>query len=171
MLAHARGGREVVAFAMHIQTEAEITLARPVADVFDFAVAAEELPRVLRKWGPIPGVIGVVVEGDGILRKGSRRRISMSDRSEMVEEITAFSRPGHYSYHWVTPPPMPFSLLVRTAVADWVFQSEREKTRIVWTYRLEITTPLVYPIAVIVRALFQRWMQQGLMAVRTALAS
>src|SRR5688500_8813279 len=106
------------------KTQVSVEIARPREQVFDAATDPEKLPRLMKKVGPIPGVVSVEMQGP------SRRRVTMSDRSVIGEEITVLDRPQAYRYRWSSPPPPPFNLLVRAGESDWRFSPANGGTRV-----------------------------------------
>lgn len=156
---------------MKLHPRATVSIPRSVEDVFDLGVACDAMPRFLRPVGPIPGVDSATMHDGAALAAGARRRVVMTDQSVVEEEIVALERPRRHAYRWVNPPAPPFSLLVRGGEADWTFAKEGGGTRVEWVYALELTTPLVYPLAALVAILFRRWMQRGLEELRTALVA
>jgi hypothetical protein len=131
-----------------------------VEDVFDRAVS--RMPSFLLSVPPIPGVAKVEMHAEAEPGNGARRSVFLTDGSVTEEEIVAFARPALHAYRWLDPPPMPFALVVRTGRAEWTFTEQSGATRVEWTYWLELTTPLVYPLGMVIRALFRRWMVRGL---------
>jgi len=156
---------------MHVSARAEEHVSRPPEQVFDFATACETFPKVLLPLGPVAGIAHAdLLDGDG-LRTGARRRIVLTDGSIIDEEVLAFERPTRHRYRWLNPPPAPFAWIVRGGEGDWTFTSFRDGTTIVWIYRFELTSPIVYPIAALVVVLFRRWMARGLAKVRAQLTA
>jgi len=147
---------------VQLEVHASRVIGAPTEKVFDFAVASENLPRILKVFGPIPGITSIEMLDGATLATGARRRVRMSDGSEIFEEVTALDRPRRHSYRWLNAPAPPFSLLVRRGEADWIFTASAQGTRIEWTYRFELTSPLAAPLAAVVMMLFKRWMQRGL---------
>ena len=145
---------------MRVTARAAIEIARPREAVFDAATDPANLPKIFRKVGPIPAVEAVEMEGPSAA--GAQRRVKMSDRSVMGEEITELERPVAYRYRWLNPPAAPFSLLVRTGDSDWRFAAAGGGTHIDWEYTFELTTPLAWPLAQPVLWLFRRWMAGAL---------
>jgi uncharacterized protein YndB with AHSA1/START domain len=141
---------------MKLSTRASVEVSRPPEAVFDVATDPARIPGLMKKLGPIPGVLGIDPE------TGSTRAVRMSDGSTMREEVTVADRPRDYRYRWLNPPKAPFSLLVRGGAADWSFRPNRGGTTVDWTYTFELTTPLVYPLAAPVILLFNRWMRAAL---------
>lgn len=152
---------------MDIKTRASVKVPRPVDAVFDFATDPASFSRFMKARAPIPAVTGVTVDGDGVSRTGATRRVAMSDGSTMGEEILALEHPRRHAYRWLNAPKLPFSLLVRTARADWTFAAENGGTRIDWVYSFELTTPFVAPLAVLTLKLFQRWMDAALRGIES----
>jgi hypothetical protein len=151
---------------MFVEPRARIRIDAPVERVFDLAVAPDTLTRILRPMGPIPGVESIEVLGEGDLVAGTQRRVVLSDRTDLIEEITVIDRPLRHDYFWVTAPPFPFSIIVRGARASWTFTSEGNGTAVEWVYQLQLSTLFVYPVAALVATLFGRWMQSGLERLR-----
>lgn len=147
---------------MQVQTQASVVVERPVEAVFDFAVAPESQPLLLRAAPPIPGVTGIEMLDGRAPETGARRRVLLSDGSTLREEVVALERPHRHRYRWLDPPAAPLHLLVSAAEGDWVFSGHGERTRIDWTYTFTLTSPLLYPLALAVAWLFGRWMQQSL---------
>lgn len=147
---------------MKLSTRAAIDVPRPVEEVFDLAVSCAGLERLLRPVGPIPGVARAELADGKKLASGVRRFVTMTDGSVMEEAVTAFERPKQHAYRWVNRPALPFSLIVRTGWAVWAFSPSASGTHVEWSYTLELTTPLVYPLARLVEVLFRRWMKRGL---------
>jgi uncharacterized protein YndB with AHSA1/START domain len=141
---------------MRQTAEARVEIAAAPERVFDAAVDVANLPRIMKKVTPIPGVMGVEMEGE------RRRKVRMSDGSVMEEEITVLERPGAYRYRWLSPPAAPFNLLVRTAESAFQFSAAGGGTRIDWVYTFELTSPLALPLAWPVIRLFRRWMVAAL---------
>jgi len=151
-----------------ISTRASIEIPRPPEAVFDAATDPTRLSGIMKKSGPIPGVISVDMEHGAKPAAGATRAVKMSDGSTMREEITVQERPRAYRYRWLNPPAAPFSLMVRGAESDWTFRPAGAGTAVDWTYTFELTTPLVYPLAVPVTWLFNRWMRAALEELRRA---
>jgi hypothetical protein len=139
-----------------------VDVDRPVDEVYDFAVAADNFPRLLRALGPIPGIALITMEDGRPLEDGAQRSVTMSDGSVVRELIVAAHRPSRHCYRWTEPPAAPFNLLVRPAEGDWRFHPTGRGTRIDWVYTFDLTTPLAAPLAALVLLLFRRWMQHGL---------
>ena len=106
---------------MRLRARATVLIDRPRAEVYDFAVAGENLSRVLQKLGPIPGIESMEIAGGGPLVTGALRRVSMSDGSVIEEEVLELSRPRLHRYRWLRGLRPPFSLLVRSGEACWTF--------------------------------------------------
>lgn len=149
---------------MKLSTRARVHVPRSPEQVFDIAV--RELPALLQKYGPIPGVDHIEMLEGAQPVTGARRRVTMTDGSVIQEEILELTRPRRHNYRWLNKPKFPFSLIVKTAEADWVFTPESGGTTVEWTYTFTLTTPLVWPQARLAVALFKRWMQKALDRLR-----
>jgi hypothetical protein len=147
---------------VQLKVHAARDIGAPPEKVFDFAVANENMPRIMQRFGPIPAVASVEVLDGAKLAAGVKRRVRMADQSEIIEEVLVLDRPRHHRYRWLTAPAPPFSLLVRSATGDWVFTASAKGTHLDVTYTFELTSPLAAPIAAAVLVLFKRWVQRGL---------
>ena len=156
---------------MQLATRAEVHVPLPPERVFDVAVACETFPRILRPLGPIPGIAQARMLDAPGPATGARRRIELTDGSSLDEELLAVERPSRHTYRWLGPPARPLGLLVRRGTGDWSFVPEAGGTRVVWSYRFELSSPLAAPLAWPVVLLFRRWMAAGLEALRAELAS
>lgn len=156
---------------MKVETEAEIRVPRPPEEVFDFATADGAFEKVLRPLGPIPGIVNVTVDGGGPQVKGSKRRLTMTDKSVLGEEVLVLERPREHRYRWLNRPAPPFSLLVKGGEASWTFHADGAGTRVRWHYAFDLTSPIAYPAMVLVTVFFRRWMKQGLEGVRDGLVA
>ena len=154
---------------MEVRAEASVVVTRPLGEVFDFAVAPESQPLLLRAAPPIPGVTGIEMLEGGVLETGARRRVRLSDGSTLREEVIALDRPRRHAYRWLDRPASPLDWLVRAAVGDWTFSGDEARTRVDWTYTFTLTSPLAWPLATAVAWLFQRWMQQSLERIAGAM--
>jgi hypothetical protein len=155
---------------VNLETQAEILVPRPPEEVFDFATADGTFEKVLRPLGPIPGIVNVTVDGGSPLVRGSKRSITMTDKSVLREEVLVLDRPREYRYRWLNRPAPPFSFLVKGGETSWTFLPEGTGTRIRWNYAFELTSPVAYPAMVLVTMFFRRWMKQGLEGVREGVA-
>ncbi len=154
---------------MHVRARAHTEIRRPRPEVFDRLVAASSLPELCLPYGPIAGIVDARVEDDVPLATGVRRVVTMSDGAVLVEDILELERPQTHAYRWTGGLRPPSSLLVRSGEGRWTFTELPNGTGVEWTYRMELTTMLVYPVAVLVARLFDRWMQRALDRGRAAL--
>ena len=155
---------------MNVSAHASVEIPRPAAEVFDLTTSCEDLPRFMHAFGPIPGVARAEMVGGAAPKTGTERRVHMTDGSVVGEELLAYERPTRHRYRWLEPPAFPFSLLVRSGEGDWRFSPTNGGTRIEWDYRFELTSPLVWPLALPVTFLFRRWMRGALLRARSLLA-
>jgi Polyketide cyclase / dehydrase and lipid transport len=159
------------AHTVKLETHAEVVIPKPPEAVFDFSIAEGTFARVLRPFGPIPGIESIVIDGGGRLATGTRRQVTMTDKSIIGEEVLLLERPREHRYRWLNRPAPPFSYLVKGGEASWTFHAEASGTRIRWDYTFELTSPLAYPAMLLVTAIFRRWMQQGLRGLRDAMGA
>jgi uncharacterized protein YndB with AHSA1/START domain len=152
-----------------IEARAQVQIAAGPEAVFDTGADYRSFAHFIHAYGPIPGITSVQMHGDAAPAAGLHRDVHMTDGTTIEEVILAFDRPTRHRYRWVRPPAPPFSLLVRMGEGDWSFEPAQggRATRLIWTYGLELTSPLAYPLALVLRAVFARWMQKNLEALRT----
>lgn len=153
---------------MTLETQARIHVPRPPAEVYAFAVRCDALARVLRPFGPIPGVARAEMAPGPPGPDGALRHVVLTDGSAL-DELVTFDPPRAHRYRWRQPPPGPLALLVRDAAAEWTFAEAHGGTDVAWTYRFALRSLLAWPLAVAVLALFRRWMQRGLSETRRAI--
>jgi hypothetical protein len=154
---------------MRISAHAAIDIPRPREAVFDFACAAETFERLFRPRGLVAGIQKIVMLEGAPLAAGARRQVTMSDGGALVEEVTAFERPLRHAYRWAGGLRAPAKFFVRAGEGDWRFSDAAGGTHIDWTYTFELTTPLAYPAAALLRLQFRAWMAQQLRAIAAAL--
>ena len=147
---------------MHVQTEAEHTYAADRTTAFDHLTAASTLSKICTKWGPIAAIVDASMVDGAEVAEGAHRTVRMSDGVVLDEEIVAFARPVEHAYAWRGGLKPPFAWLVRGAKGHWTFADSGSGTRVTWTYRFELTSPLAYPVAAVAMRLFRAWMRQAL---------
>jgi hypothetical protein len=150
---------------MQLRASATIEIARPREVVFDFSCACETYVKLFRPRGPIAGVAKAAMIDGAPLAAGARRRIELSDGAVLEEDVLAFDRPTRHTYRWDRGLRAPAKFLVRAGEGDWTFRDHGRGTLVVWSYTFELTTPVVYFAALIMRGQFQRWMEQQLYAI------
>lgn len=146
---------------MNLHTQTSATASGKPDAVFGRAIDSARFPAMYLAFGPIPAIVGVDELGAGPAL-GSKRRVKMSDGSAIEEELVVFERPTRYGYRWLTRPKPPFGWLIAGAVADWTFSPDGDGTRVDWGYTFTLTSPLAAPLALIVMAIFRRWMAKAL---------
>lgn len=131
---------------MSIQVHAEAFVPGPRPRVFEYAVQAENLPRLFTGYGVIPAIRGARLVESGPLRVGSQRRVENADGSVVNEEVTGLVQGELHQYRLTGLRP-PFSWLVRSGESTWRFSDEGSGTRVRWTYEFNLTRPWVWPVA------------------------
>jgi carbon monoxide dehydrogenase subunit G len=152
---------------MEIVMNASIVIARPPEAVFDFVTRPEAVAETFKGHGPVPGANKSEVVTPGGMRVGAIRRVHNSDGSIVDEEIVALDRGIKQAYRLVKGLPWMF----RGGGGTWTFSREGEATRIDWRFSFDLVSPLVWPIAVMVRAPFARAMQDALARTKSSLES
>ena len=153
---------------MQLEARAQVEIAAPPEAVFDVGADHRNFARFIHAFGPIPGIASSRMHADAVPAAGAHRDVHMSDGSTIEEVILAFDRPSRHGYRWLRAPAGPFSLIVRAGEGEFRFEPTHggRATRVCWTYTFELTSPLVYPIALVARVLFERWMDRALVALR-----
>jgi hypothetical protein len=127
--------------------------------------------KLFRPRGSIAGITKAEMINGAPLAAGARRRIELSDGAVIEEDVVAFDRPTRHTYRWNRGLRAPAKFLVHAGEGDWTFSDQDGGTRIDWTYTFELTTPVVYLAALVMRGQFQRWMDQQLCAIAAALTT
>lgn len=112
----------------------ERSLNVPVETAFDVIVAADVLPYVLRRWGPIPGVAGTRDEAGPWDTPGSSRVVVLEDGRTVRETVLAWQRPSHFAYR-VAGFEGAAGRFVDHAVGEWWFEPRgRDGAWFRWRY-------------------------------------
>lgn len=155
---------------MHLDATIELTVEYSPERVFDLVGDHRNFPRTIAKTALVPGVVrSDPLPGSAESGVGTRRRLTLTDGSFMDEEVIAFTRPSEHSYRWLKAPPMPIGLIVRGAQGSWRFAPDPRGTRIHWSYRFELSSPLALPFALPLVAAFRSWMHRSADCVQALL--
>lgn len=111
-------------------------LAVDVERVFDVVVAEDVLPRVLRRWGPIPAVTGTRDMTGPWDTPGSERTVLLEDGNTAHEQVLVWERPRRFEYR-VDRFTGPLGRLVHHAVGVWDFTKTERGSSFRWTYSFE----------------------------------
>jgi Polyketide cyclase / dehydrase and lipid transport len=140
---------------MHIDTAVTTLIACDAPAAFEGASSTETLARIFPGKGPIPGVISAHVVGGGPIARGAVRRVKTKDGNELDETYIQFDRPSGYAYE-MSKFKLPLSLLMKKATGTWRFSPEAGGTRIVWTYSVELPSPLAAPFTALIVKKFMK---------------
>jgi hypothetical protein len=110
-------------------------LATGVDRTFDVIVAEDVLPKVLQRWGPIPGVTGTRDLTGPWDTPGSQRTVVLADGSTAREQVLVWERPSRFAYR-VDRFTNPLGRLVDHAIGSWEFMPTGAGSRFRWTYEL-----------------------------------
>ncbi len=149
---------------MYVHSEASITINAPRTDVFAFTNDLSRFPKTFLGYGPIPGMDRVENLNGDETRVGTIRNIYNVDGTVLEEHLIAHSAPNEMAYEIVSGLRAPFSWLVRGAGGRWTFEDRGSATNVVWRFRFELTTPLVYPIGYFVGVVLFRKAQERCLA-------
>jgi hypothetical protein len=104
-----------------------------LADVFDFVVAEDVLPKVLTGYGFLPGVVRTSSNTGPWDTPGSSRTVHLADGTTAREQVTAYERPQYFGYRTDR---YTFTLrhLANSATGQWWFNAQSGGTHVKWTY-------------------------------------
>jgi polyketide cyclase/dehydrase/lipid transport protein len=123
-------------------------------------VAEDVLPRVLRRWGPIPAVVGTRGLTGPWDKPGSERTVLLGDGSSVREQVLAWERPRCFEYR-VDRFTNPLGRLADHATGRWDFSGSAERSSFCWTYAFEAEGRLAAPLlSLFVRIAWARYMGQ-----------
>jgi hypothetical protein len=105
----------------------------PVQQLFDPIVAEDVLPKVLHRYGPVPGVRGTRELTGPWTAPGSRRTVVLDDGSTATETLVVFDRPHRFEYR-VEALTGPLGRLVGHAEGRWTFEETAGGSSFTWTY-------------------------------------
>lgn len=114
------------------------TATREVAGVdverlFDVVVAEDVLPKVLKRWGPIPGVTGTRDVSGAWDQPGSTRTVVLQDGNTGREQVLDWMRPTRFEYR-VDAFTGPFGRVVDHAIGSWEFTETDGGSAFRWIY-------------------------------------
>ena len=144
---------------VELSATAEVEIHAPRLEVFTFLT--HNYPDFLDSWLIYPAVLSVEVHAD-TLAAGVGRSIGLSDGSTLEEEVRLHDPPTVHSYRWRGGLRFPNSMIVAGGSAIWRFQDVEQGTSVEWTYSFELTSPLWWPVAILMMAGYRRWMKRGL---------
>lgn len=110
-------------------------------DVFDFVAAEDVLPKVLTGYGLVPGVVSTSNVTGPWNEPGSSRTVHLGDGNTAHEAVTAYVRPGYFSYR-VSDPTFSLRYLISGARGEWWLTPARGGTQVRWTYTFRAKGPL-----------------------------
>jgi hypothetical protein len=116
-----------------------------VARLFDVVVAEDVLPKVLHRWGPIPGVRGTAGLTGPWDTPGSSRTVLLEDGSTARETLLQWKRPSAFAYR-VEAMTNPLGRLVDHAHGTWEFTATPGGSRFAWTYAFTPTGRIAAPL-------------------------
>jgi hypothetical protein len=104
-----------------------------VERLFDVVVAEDVLPKVLHRWGPIPGVTGTRDNTGPWDQPGSSRIVVLADGNTAREQVLDWMRPTRFAYR-VDAFTGAFGRAVDHAVGSWEFTDTGRGSAFRWTY-------------------------------------
>jgi hypothetical protein len=110
-----------------------------VERLFDVVVAEDVLPKVLHRWGPIPGVASTRDLSGLWDRPGSARTVVLEDGRTAREQVLDWQRPSRFEYR-VDRFTGPFGRIVDHAIGSWEFSETGGGAAFRWTYGFEPRT-------------------------------
>ena len=148
----------------------EVTIPRPRADVFDVVAAEDVLPKVLTGYGPLPAVVATSDTTGPWDRPGSARVVHLADGSTLREQVTAYRRPGYFSYRvWAFDNPV-INSLASGGRGEWIFTDVPGGTHVRWTYAFKRRSVLAgVPLSLVIHTLWRGYMDVCLANTRRLL--
>jgi hypothetical protein len=132
------------------------TAAVGVERLFDVLVAEDVLPKILRRWGPVPAVVGTRDLSGPWNTPGSQRTVVLGDGSTAREEVLEWERPAHFRYR-VDSFTSPLGRMVDHAIGDFRFEPGSAFT---WTYAFAPRRGCGLLVRSFVRLAWSRYMSQ-----------
>lgn len=143
-------------------------VAAPLAGTFTTA-AGMDVPALIQPHAILPGVNAVEGHNAAWSAVGQRRRLTLSDKSSVHEELVAFSPEDMFAYR-VSDFTGAFGGLVREARGAWHFtKTGARETQIDWTYAFAPKSPFARVFVwIIVKAFWPGYMRAALARVKAA---
>lgn len=129
---------------MAVSLLAERFIRAPVDAVFALSVDPARFPALFTGFGPIPALVSITA--DAAPAVGSTRQLVSADRSRLTERIVAWEPPHRHGYV-LSGFAVPMAWLVRAGTAEWTLEAREGGTAVRWTYDIELTSPLAWPVA------------------------
>jgi hypothetical protein len=104
-----------------------------VERLFDVVVAEDVLPKVLHRWGPIPGVTGTRDNTGPWDQPGSQRTVVLEDGNTAREQVLDWVRPSRFEYR-VDGFTGAFGRVVEHATGSWEFTDTGRGAAFRWSY-------------------------------------
>lgn len=128
--------------------------------MFDAVVAEDVLPKVLHRWGPIPGAVGTRDLTGPWSTPGSERTVMLEDGSSARERVVVWERPRRFEYS-VDRFTSPLGRLVDHATGAWEFEELETGSSFRWTYSFHARSLAAsVPLQFVVRTAWARYMAQ-----------
>jgi hypothetical protein len=111
----------------------EFVVNTPIEKVFDFIVAEDVLPKILKKYFIIPAVTGSKIHQGDWVTPGSYRTVFFANGDTLKEELTDFDRPTYFAYK-VSEFSSFQKRFASYGTGQWWFKANGDKTEVKWTY-------------------------------------
>ncbi|MBL8600811.1 MAG: SRPBCC family protein [Myxococcales bacterium] len=147
---------------MNIDVRAEVTVGRPLAEVFEAAAGrVDNLAKYFTGYAAlIPAIVSASYDDGEAPRAGSLRTVKLSDGSAIKERVLAFEPNRAHDYDMAEMNTLQ-KLICTNMVSRWRFSERASTTRVVWDYTIE-ARPLLAPLGWLTAQLFERAMQRCL---------
>lgn len=109
------------------------TVNAPLSTVYDFVVADDVLPKILKKHRFIPAVEGSTIHHGNWVTPGSYRTVHFANGDTLREELTSFDRPAYFAYT-VSQFSGFLRRLATHGTGQWWFRANGDQTEVTWTY-------------------------------------
>lgn len=142
------------------KVSAEIGVPR---DWFFYWFTSIDLSRVMRRYGPLPGVVGIEDQTGPMHVPGSSRVLLLSDGTTAIEQVTSCNPPKEVKYRLYQLTSF-FRYLVAEAQGEiWFRETPNVGTRVEWRYSFfgrSLVTTLV--LKILIPLLWRGFMQSAL---------
>ncbi len=154
---------------MDVSTSVVIEIPAEREQLWKKLTDSETLPNIIVPRGIIPGVKKAYMVGGGEARKGSIRRLVMTDGTPLDEEFVDFEAPRKLRYT-LKGFRTPLSLIAKTCEGQWVFSPlGHGMTRVSWTFTAHLTSPAAAPAALpVIKVFMKQAMQSSLAALKAS---
>lgn len=132
---------------------------------FELAENPDFFPRYFKGFAPlIPGIRKITPEWSGRIQAGVLRKVDLTDGTSVKERITLHEPPRLHRYEMAEMNFMQ-KLVCQKMHAEFVLKEGGEHADVTWTYSIESSNPLQYPLVAFLSWAFKKAMERFMDAV------